>query len=200
MMLNSELVRIAKESRYKDYTSLYFLRDLVRGINPDCVLELGTFLGASAAYMASAIKDGGRVISIDNNDQLRSEGIAVDTPNKNLQKCNLSNKVRFIEGSTQHVAELLPNLVSPPEIIFMDAHHEPDNMWKEYHGLASILPKSHVIVIDDLWPIVCEFVSELTKKYPFTILLKDFHQGMAIVCTHSKYLINITQVIGRLHD
>jgi len=195
--LNSELERIAKESRYVDLSSMQFLYNLVKEINPDQVLELGTYLGGSALYMASAIKDGGVVFSIDNNELLLSEEKAVDTPAQNAGACGLISKVQFISGNTQQVSDLIS---IQPEIVFMDAHHEPENMWKEYQSFVSLLPERHIIVVDDLWPLVCEFMFELSKQYSFSFIMKDFHQGVGVLFTHSDYLIKVVNAAEAIND
>ena len=195
--LNSELERIAGESRYVDLSSMRFLRNLVKGINPDQVLELGTYLGGSALYMASAIKEGGMVFSIDNNGLLRSEEKAMDTPTQNALACGLAGKVQFISGDTQQVSDLI---MIQPEVVFMDAHHEPENMWKEYQSFVSLLPERHIIVVDDLWPLVCEFMFELSKQYSFSLIMKDFHQGVGVLFTHSDYLIKVVNAVEVIND
>ena len=199
-MLSPELARIAQETGYSNLKSMYFLHNLVKNINPDCVLELGTYLGGSAAYMASAIKEGGVVVSIDSRGQLSLMKLDLDVPNRNIELCGLTDKLFFVEGSTFCVSELLVGFPMKPEIVFMDASHDLEGLWKEYRSLAPLLPENHVIVIDDIWPEVCEFVFQLLKQYPFCLTIKDFHQGMAVLCTHSEYLTKISDAIRDAHD
>lgn len=194
-MIHPELPRIATETGYKNLKSMHFLYHLVKNINPDCVLELGTWLGASAGYMASAIKEDGRIVSIDNYKQHRELEVPIDVPELNLSMCGLLDKVILIEGDTFEVSRLLAEFPLHPEIIFMDASHTAEAMKKEYDSFSSILPDNHVIVFDDYFSPVEPFVTSIKSRYKFCVIVEDFHQGIAVVGTNVDYLTKVNDAI-----
>ena len=199
-MVHSELPKIVTETGYKDFKSMHFLYHLVKNIDPDCILELGTWLGASAGYMASAIKEDGKIVSIDDYKQHKQMNVDVGTPERNLDLCGLLDKVILIEGSTFNAATLLAEFPLKPEIVFMDASHTTDALKKEYDGFLSILPEQYVIVIDDYIPSVRPFAALIESRYEFRIVLKDFHQGMAVLGTDIDYLIKVNDAICKAQN
>ncbi|MFN7792699.1 MAG: O-methyltransferase, partial [Cyclobacteriaceae bacterium] len=49
-----------------------FLSMISNMINPSAILEIGTFTGYSAICLAEGLRAGGRIVTIDNNEELES--------------------------------------------------------------------------------------------------------------------------------
>lgn len=189
---------LVQATGYESTRSLEFLHNLVKQIRPKCVLELGTGFGASTVYMAKAIENG-YVVSVDNYD-----GGYASSPNvinnNFLTKLGLSNKVVLLKGNTHQTRSTLEaaKLKIAPEILFMDADHGYEGLITEYNNIVPILPKEHIVVIDDLianLPDVRNFLVDLMGRYEFCLSIKSFHWGMAVVCTSSSYLAVVNDII-----
>lgn len=191
--------QLASKTGYKTTKSLEFLRDLVGRVQPKFVLELGTAFGGSAAYMASRIGNG-KIVSIDNYDGLYASGANI--VENDLIRLGLKDKVVLLKGNTHHSCKILSDagISISPEIVFMDADHSYRGLVAEYKGFSTILPKEHIIIIDDFIASsdAQVFVSEMIRQYEFCTTIKSFHWGMAILCTNSGHLIRIASSVKEI--
>jgi predicted O-methyltransferase YrrM len=181
---NPNLQAVFDQTAYEDDRSLLFLHYLVEQVKPETVLELGTGKGCSAAFMALVIGDG-RIITVDN--YLREDINSEELVQANLKSCGVQDEIIRIKGSSFDVGKMV---IDPaPEIVFMDSSHIAVNLQKEYDGLRNILPKSHIIVVDDAyWNDAMDFVKEIAyTDYPFFVGL-PYHLGMAILATDFRYM------------
>jgi predicted O-methyltransferase YrrM len=172
---------------------------MMMACNAKRVLELGTFVGYSAIWMAKALPQNGKLISIDidNNISLLAQ--------KNINAAGLSEKVELKVGKA---LEILPELISknvePFDLIFIDADKPP---YKEYFKYALELSRPGTIIILDnvvrngkildenpkdeavlgvkqLNKYLCE-CKEVTAIILQSVGIKD-HDGMAVVVVNSK--------------
>jgi predicted O-methyltransferase YrrM len=183
------LRQIFDQTAYKEVRSLAFLNRLVQEIKPKTVLELGTGRGCSTAFMALTIGNG-RIVTIDNYKRadINNPKLVED----NLQNCGILDKVDLLNGETFDAGQLFGNR-EKSEVVFMDASHTAENLHKEYEAIRTILPKDHVIVVDDaLYNDIGIFLSDLMKQeaYSFFLML-PFHAGQAILATKLAYLKKI---------
>jgi predicted O-methyltransferase YrrM len=86
-------------------------------IRPKRILELGTFTGYSALCLAEGLAEGGRLITIEHNDELE------ETIQRNIAKSPLSNRIELIIGDA---VEVISNQFSvfgnqPFDLVFIDA-------------------------------------------------------------------------------
>ena len=118
-----------------------FLSMLSRLVQPMFILELGTFTGYSAICLAKGLREGGRLITIEKDDEL--ESIAL----KYFQKAGIDN---LIDQSTGEVLEILPGLNGPFDIVFMDADkREYPEYYRQVFGKVR---KGGLIIADNtLW-------------------------------------------------
>ena len=84
---------------------------------PKRILELGTFTGYSALCLAEGLAEGGKVVTIEHNDELE------DTIRRNFAKSPLSDRIELIIGDAK---EILSNVQCPIsnvqyDLVFMDA-------------------------------------------------------------------------------
>ncbi|GAB5528137.1 MAG: O-methyltransferase [Roseivirga sp.] len=110
-------------------------------IKPERVLEIGTFTGYSALCLAEGLAPGGKVITIDKNEELES------------MARKFFGKSEYEQAIEYHVAdamELIPALDGPFDLVFIDA----DKI--NYHNyfklvLEKVRPGGFIIADNVLW-------------------------------------------------
>lgn len=83
-------------------------------IRPQHILELGTFTGYSALCLAEGLAEGGKLVTIEHNDELE------DTIRRNLSRSPLSDRIELVIGDAKEVINR-PNLVDQYNLVFIDA-------------------------------------------------------------------------------
>ena len=68
-------------------------------IKPKRILELGTFTGYSALCLAEGLAEGGKLITIEHNDELE------ETIRRNLSRSPLSDRIELIIGDAKEVLQ-----------------------------------------------------------------------------------------------
>jgi len=118
-----------------------FLNLLAKLSKAKKILEVGTLAGYSTIWMAKALPDDGKLISLE----IDPHHAAV--ARKNIDRAGLSTKVEVREGKA---IELLPRLVEekagPFDMIFIDADKPP---YTEYFEWALKLSRSGTLIIAD---------------------------------------------------
>ncbi len=81
-------------------------------VQPDCILEIGTYTGYSALCLAEGLKEKGIIHTIDINDEL--------TPmvRKYVALAGLESKFRIHTGNA---LQIIPTLNGPFDLVFIDA-------------------------------------------------------------------------------
>jgi predicted O-methyltransferase YrrM len=79
---------------------------------PMRILEIGTYTGYSAICLAEGLQEGGKLITIDCNEELE------EFVNKTIQSAHMSEKIEFRKGDA---SEILPGLEGPFDLVFIDA-------------------------------------------------------------------------------
>jgi predicted O-methyltransferase YrrM len=118
-----------------------FLRLVIFMLKPERVLEVGTFTGYSAVAMASAMPETGKIITIDNNEEIES------ITREFIEHSGLKNKIDFICGDA---LEFIPKLNEKLDLVFVDADKE---QYTEYYHLVFPLVKNGGFILADnvLW-------------------------------------------------
>jgi len=118
-----------------------FLNLLAKLSRAKKILEVGTLAGYSTIWMAKALPEDGKLISLE----IDPHHAAV--AKKNIDRAGLSSKVEVREGKA---IELLPQLVKenagPFDMIFIDADKPP---YTEYFEWALKLSRSGTLIIAD---------------------------------------------------
>lgn len=118
-----------------------FLQTMMMACNAKRVLELGTFVGYSAIWIAKALPEDGNLISIDIDEKISS------LAQKNIDNAGLSAKIELKVGSA---LDILPQFIANKEeafdMIFIDANKPP---YKEYFKYALQLSRPGTIIILD---------------------------------------------------
>jgi predicted O-methyltransferase YrrM len=84
---------------------------LVRLSEPSSILEVGTAIGYSTIWLASALPKNGQLATIEISYE------ALQLAKENLEKAGLSAKVRFLHGDA---SEVVPSLRESFDMIFLD--------------------------------------------------------------------------------
>lgn len=119
-----------------------FLQFLVRAINAKKVLELGTFLGYSAAALAEALPEGGQVITLDND--IKTTIIA----QKHWKEAQLDEKIQLRLGAALDALQTLIDENHQFDFIFIDADKRN---YPQYYQLAKqLLAPKGMLAIDNV--------------------------------------------------
>jgi caffeoyl-CoA O-methyltransferase len=117
------------------------LEFLVRLSGARLVLELGTFTGYSSICMASALGDGGRLITCDVNES------AVEIARRYATEAGVVDRIDYRVGPA---LETLRELDGPFDLVFIDA--DKDGYIAYYEAVLPKLAERGVIVADNvLW-------------------------------------------------
>ncbi len=81
-------------------------------LRPRRILELGTFTGYSALCLAEGLAEGGKVVTIEHNDELE------ETIRRNLSRSSLADRIDLRIGDCKLV---IGDLEGPFDLVFMDA-------------------------------------------------------------------------------
>ncbi len=110
-------------------------------IRPDRVLEIGTYTGYSALCFAEGLREGGKVITIDVNEEL--EEFVSDY----IRKAGMEDR---IENRIGDAVELIPQLEDQFDLVFIDADKKN---YKLYYELVfdKVKPGGYIIADNVLW-------------------------------------------------
>jgi caffeoyl-CoA O-methyltransferase len=118
-----------------------FLQMLVQMIDPQCILEIGTFTGYSAIYMALGLSEKGKLHTIDNNPEV------AHIAKKYIDKSGLSHKIITHQGNGLNVIETIDG---PFDLVFIDADKE--NYLNYYEAVLPKVRTGGFIIADNvLW-------------------------------------------------
>ena len=110
-------------------------------IGPKYILELGTFTGYSAICLAKGLKPGGKLFTIEVDDEL--EGLA----KKYFKKAGISDQVEQRIGSA---LEIIPTLNEKFDLVFIDA--DKREYLQYYNLLIDRLQSGAYLIADNtLW-------------------------------------------------
>ena len=114
---------------------------LSKMIRPKTILEIGTFTGYSAICLAKGLQDGGKLITIEIDDEL--ESIA----NKYFKKAGIQYKIEQRIGAA---LEIIPTLKESFDLIFIDAHKPEYPAY--YEAVFDKVNSGGIIIADNtLW-------------------------------------------------
>lgn len=110
-------------------------------IQPKYILELGTFTGYSAICLAKGLKPGGKLVTIEMDDEL--EGLS----KKYFEKAGILDRVDQRIGSA---LEIIPTLTEKFDLVFLDADKRE---YLQYYNLLIDRLQSGAFLIADntLW-------------------------------------------------
>ena len=83
-------------------------------IRPKRIMELGTFTGYSALCLAEGLAEGGKLVTIEHNDELE------ETIKRNLSRSPLGEKIDLLIGDAKEILNR-PCMVDTYDLVFIDA-------------------------------------------------------------------------------
>lgn len=131
-------------------------------IQPKQVLEIGTYTGYSAICFAEGLEEGGKITTIDVNDELE------DMIQSYIDKSGNKDKINFIIGNAMDV---IPTLKQEFDLVFIDA--DKGNYSNYYDLVFDKVKKGGYIIADNvLWS--GKVIEDYEKLDPDTKALVDF--------------------------
>lgn len=110
-------------------------------IRPKNILEIGTYTGYSAICLTEGLCEGGKLISIDINEEYKGRVMHF------WKKAGIMDKTEMLIGPAK---ELIPSLSKSFDLVFIDADKE--NYSNYYKLLIDKLPAGSYIIADNvLW-------------------------------------------------
>ncbi len=110
-------------------------------IQPERILEIGTYTGYSAICLAEGLTENGKLTTIDINEELE------DITREFIQKANLDNKIEYIIGDAMQIVPQLDELF---DLVFIDA--DKKNYCNYYHLVFDkVKPGGYILADNVLW-------------------------------------------------
>lgn len=132
-------------------------------IKPKKVLEIGTYTGYSAICLAKGIPQGGKLITVDCNEELE------DLATSYFNKAGYGEVIKMVVGDASKV---IPTLDNDFDLVFIDADKE--SYVDYYQQVFSKVNKSGYIIVDNvLWS--GKVVEELKEGDKETKAILDFN-------------------------
>ncbi|OEK06367.1 O-methyltransferase [Roseivirga misakiensis] len=133
-------------------------------IRPKSVLEIGTYTGYSAICMAEGLAEGGKVITIDVNEELESLARGY------FEKAGFSEQIDYRIGNA---LDLVPEVSETLDLVFIDADKKN---YINYYNLVidKVRPGGFIIADNVLWS--GKVVAELKKTDKETQAILDFNR------------------------
>lgn len=118
-----------------------FLEMISKMINPENILEIGTFTGYSAICLAKGLKEDGKLITIEINDELNSFAHSY------LRRAGLESR---IEQKTGSAIEIIPGLNTLFDLVFIDGDKRE---YCDYYRLIidKVRPGGFILADNVLW-------------------------------------------------
>ena len=146
----SKVLRELREHCYAHYEDKAMLSGFYQGrllamlskmIRPKVVLEIGTYLGYSALCFAEGLAEGGKVITLDVNEETNKVAKSF------VQKTEYKDRIEFHLGEALNIIRYLPETF---DVVFIDAD-KPN--YSNYYNLVfeKIRPGGFIIADNVLW-------------------------------------------------
>ncbi len=155
-----------------------------RLINPENILEIGTYTGYSAICLSEGLRDGGTLYTIDKNEELESFA------RKYFDKAGISSRVDLRIGNALNI---ISDLDCTFDLVFIDADKE--NYVHYYHKVIDKVNQGGLIIADNvLWSgkvvdknqndkdtiALREYVQQVNKDERVRPLLMPIRDGLMI--------------------
>lgn len=114
---------------------------LSKMINPEYILEIGTYTGYSAICLAEGLKEKGKIYTIDINTELE------DRVRNYFKEANIDNKIDYRIGNA---LDIIPQINVIFDLVFIDADKEN---YQNYYNIVfdKVKPGGYLIADNVLW-------------------------------------------------
>jgi len=139
------------------------LEFISRMINPEMILEIGTFTGYSAICLARGLKPGGKLFTIEMNDELK------EFSHTWFARIGLESEIVQLIGRAQNI---IPTLDHSFDLVFIDGDKRE---YTEYYNavIEKVKPGGFILADNVLWG---EKVLEKETKDPQTLGIIEFNE------------------------
>jgi len=136
-------------------------------IQPNCILEIGTYTGYSALCLAEGLANGGTLHTIEKNEELQP------IINRYIERAGFNDRIKL------HIGDALPIIESMDttfDLVFIDA--DKTNYLNYYKAVLPKMKSGGCIIADNvLWSGKVLDEKEL-KNDPDTSLLNEFNKAV----------------------
>jgi caffeoyl-CoA O-methyltransferase len=110
-------------------------------VNPKYVMEIGTYTGYSALCLAEGLQEGGKVFTVDINEELEP------MVRRYVEEAGLTDKIDFRIGKA---LEVLPTIDAEFDLVFIDADK---NNYANYYDMVfdKVRPGGFIVADNVLW-------------------------------------------------
>lgn len=160
-----KIAAIAKyAAKPKKFGQLLFR--IVNYYQPSTIIELGTSLGITTAYLASA-NTKIPVVTMEGASAVAAEA------SSNFIHLGLTN-IRIIEGNFDTTLPRVIDLVKTPGLVFIDGNHRKEPTCAYFHQLVHSVTTDSILIFDDIhWSKEMEEAWEIIKAHPSVKLTID---------------------------
>lgn len=143
-----------------------FLTMFSKMLMPQRILEIGTYTGYSAICLARGLKPGGKLTTIEVNDELRTTAL------KFFKKAKLNEQIELINGDA---LEVMGSVKDSFDLVFMDAHKDD---YPAYYKLVidKVKAGGYILVDNVLWG---GSVLNASQGDPTTQIIDQFNKMVA---------------------
>jgi predicted O-methyltransferase YrrM len=144
--VTTEVVGDACRQYSKSRIWALLLFQLVRQVKPAACVELGTCLGISTAYQASALElnGHGRLVTLEGSPAFA--GIA----GRNLESLGLDHRASVVVGRFQDTLDAVLDDLGSVDYAFVDGHHDEHATVRYFEKLLPHLSQQAVMLFDDI--------------------------------------------------
>ena len=136
---------------------------------PKTILELGTFTGYATLCLAEGLVDGGKIITMDKNDELEY------LCRRYFDESDYADKIDFrVNDAREELNTIEENSV---DLAFIDADKESYPYY--FEKVLSLLRSGGVMLVDNVLWYGKVMMEEEDKKDPSTKILKEFNDRVA---------------------
>lgn len=165
---NVSISRIARHSLSQPFQCRFLYR-LVVFLESKEIVELGTSLGISTAYLAMA-NSNSIVNTVEGDPEI---GIIAC---KVFDQLSLDNIHLHSASFDEFIAYGL-SVVTRIDLLFLDGHHTSEALWKYYHAMKPFMYDQTIIIVDDLY-----WSADMTEGWKKLIALPEVTQS--VDCFH----------------
>lgn len=146
-------------------------------IKPKTILEIGTYVGYSAICLAKGLQENGKLITLDNNEELENTIV------NNIKKSGFDKKIEFVLGDAKNYIAATNTIF---DLVFIDADKQS---YSNYFDLIFDKVKTGGFILADnvLWS--GKVLNE--KKDTDTEILDEFNKKIACDNRVEKILLPI---------
>jgi predicted O-methyltransferase YrrM len=121
------------------------LHHLIKHLQCKNCIELGTSLGFTGMYLASALPPNGKLYSMEGAPEIYRQA------KQHFYKIGLNEKVELINGNFDDELPNLCNKLSAVDFAFIDGNHTYESTLQYFNTLLPLVHNNSVLVFDDIY-------------------------------------------------